>query len=194
MHNIDPVPEKDPQIYLYSRSLTCRTFYSYEDLYYSLDLKWIREWVGKDYNSPIKIVTKRASGLFYDSQSKRFRPATPEEYFYVEADFILRTSFGEKITAEDLEPIYRRIKMSRSRKPKWLYRQGRKTNYCYGRYRNPHTTNEKRKSFPIQEEGEPKIRAKRNYNNLPTSWDDKITHPHKSWKYQSKRKRQYKEK
>jgi hypothetical protein len=61
-------------------------------------------------------------------------------------------------TAEELRPVYWRLR-SRPYRP-WANRHGRKTDGCYGTYRHPRTTNERRQA-------------------------------EKSWKSQSKRKRQY---
>lgn len=70
---------------------------------------------------------------------------------------------------------------------------------AWGRYRNPHTTQERRYAeetvfFDFDEETEElnvipiKFRARK---NLPNAWDDIYSHSQKSWKKQSKRARQY---
>ena len=54
------------------------------------------------------------------------------------------------------------------------------------------TTQEKRKSLPDSFY----VRSKRNFKNLVCAWDDKIksSSGEKSWKRQTKRKHQYKDK
>ena len=65
--------------------------------------------------------------------------------------------------------------------------------YAYGQYRAIKTTNERRQLESTKgEENAPKIRAARNFRNLPNSWDDFMSHNDKSWKTQSKRKHQWK--
>jgi hypothetical protein len=41
------------------------------------------------------------------------------------------------------------------------------------------------------EENAPRVRAARNGHNLPNMWDDPMGHNEKSWKYQSKRRHQW---
>lgn len=73
----------------------------------------------------------------------------------------------------------------------WL-RHRRKKSHTYRKYKTPKTQSERRKNFPVLEDGEPPIRAKRSPSNLRTNWDDIHQRHSCSWK-SSKRKHQYKE-
>lgn len=63
----------------------------------------------------------------------------------------------------------------------------------YGGWRSIKTTQERRWYHAWDdEEFAPKLRARRSTANLPNSWDDYLTHNDKSWKTQSKRRHQWK--
>ena len=190
MHVIPSVPERETQVFVHCRGAISRVYNSVEDLCQDMPLDWIERYVGRHYDSPIKIVTRCRSGFEYDKETGRFWHRHPEEYYYYAADFIIRTDTGEKLTAEELRPVYWRLRRDRPYRP-WADRHGRKTDGCYGTYRHPKTTNECRQAFQNKDENEPPIRARRNRNNLITAWDDRNAHSEKSWKAQSKRKRQF---
>ncbi len=189
MHVIPSAPERETQVYVHCCGTLSRVYNSVEDLCRDMPLDFIEEWVGYQYNDTIKVVTKRRSGMNWDKETSTFYWMNPEEYFYRSADFIIRTDTGEKLTAEELRPVYWRLR-SRPYRP-WAHRHGRKTDGCYGTYRHPKTTNERRQAFQNKDENEPPIRARRNHNNLINAWDDRNADTEKSWKAQSKRKRQF---
>lgn len=67
---------------------------------------------------------------------------------------------------------------------------------CHGHFRYIKTTQEHRewcKYFDDAAESDVgiKVRNSRSHKNLPTAWDDFYSRPQKSWKYQSKRKKQW---
>ena len=63
-------------------------------------------------------------------------------------------------------------------------------NRVYGTFRHPHTLNSRRMAEAHKAEGI-HVRKKSNFH-LPDAWDDYYYHTEKSWKYQSKRSRQWK--
>ena len=55
----------------------------------------------------------------------------------------------------------------------------------YGRFRrHPHTQQERRWACPVVEEGEPVVRGRRRFRQLPSSWDDFARTNQRSWKHQ----------
>ncbi len=190
MYAIIPAPERETRVYLHCRGSVSREFNSIEDLCLELPLDFVEGNVGRNYDSPIKIVTKRGSGLEYDKVNRKFWYRTPDEYYWHYADFIIRTEDGRKLTAQELQPVYWRLRRQRPWRP-WQNRHGRKTEYCFGTFRHPKTTNERRQAFQCKDEKEPPIRARRNCNNMINAWDDRSSHCEKGWKFQSKRKKQY---
>ena len=190
MYVIEPVPERVLKIYLCCRGSSSRVFYGLEDLCEDLTLDFVERFVGRNYGDLIKIVTARAHGLVWDAEKKKFGYKHPEKFHHVEAEFIIRTEDGEKLTSHELKDTYWRI-----RARLWRYMcpsMGRKACNAYGHYRKPQTLNEKRQAFPNKDDGEPEIRGRRNKNNLPTGWDDYLSHNDACWKTQyKKRKRQY---
>jgi len=191
MYAIIPAPERESRAYLHCRGSVSREFNSIEDLCLELPLDFVEENVGYQYDAPIKIVTKRGSGLEYDKDYRRFWYRFPEEYFWHYTDFIIRTEDGRKLTATELRPVYWGIRSQRRPWRPWQNRHGRKTEHCYGNLRHPRTTNERRQAFQCKDENEPPIRARRNLSNIIHAWDDRCSHCEKGWKSQSKRKKQY---
>lgn len=55
-----------------------------------------------------------------------------------------------------------------------------------GCYRRPHTQAERRTAVWLVEDGEPRIRAQRRANYLPTRWDDLYRRTERNWKSQHK--------
>jgi len=191
MYIIEPPLVREVKVYLCARGSGRATEYaSIEDFCIHQSLDFVERWVGRYYGEKIKIVTKRRSGAYWDRETRKIGWQQPEEYYYEEADFIIRTDIGDSLTAEELAPVYWEIRRRRSRD--WRRSQGLKSGSCYGRYTAPRTTNEIRQAVQNKDDGEPTIRCRRNKNNLPSSWDDKYAGVQKSWKYQSKRKNQYK--
>lgn len=191
MYDIEPPLEREVKVYLCSRvSGTATVFASIEDFCTHNSLDFVERWVGRKYGDPIKIVTKRRSGCFYDKETRKIGWSQPEEYYYEEADFIIRSDTGESLTAEELSPVYWELR-SRRWRGSWTRRQGLKSGTCYGTFKTPKTINEIRQAVQNKDDGEPPIRGRRNKNNLPSAWDDKYSDAQKSWKYQSKRKKQY---
>lgn len=191
MYDIEPPLEREVKVYLCARgSITATVFSNIEDFCTYNSLDFVERWVGRCYGDPIKIVTKRRSGASYDKETRKIVWKHPEEYYYEEAAFIIRTDIGESLTAEELAPIYYRLRALRW-KGRWTRKQGLKSGCCYGTWKTPRTLNEIRQAVQNKDEGEPPIRGRRNKNNLPSAWDDKYSDAQKSWKYQSKRKKQY---
>lgn len=120
-------------------------------------------------------------------------PCRVEHPAYIKgADWVIQRPDGESILIEEVRNIYHgwRAWNRRNYKPK----MGRKAAWAYGSYRAPKTTNEKRQSFRVVEDGEPSIRCRRNMANLTDAWDDTTSHNDSCWKTQYKRKNQYRAK
>jgi len=71
------------------------------------------------------------------------------------------------------------------------YDRGAKRN-CYSGYRHIKTFHERKWSLCIDPDYNIGGRPCRNHKNLPNSWDDLYRSVHKSWKFQSHRKSQFK--
>lgn len=193
MYVIEPFPEWETKIYLYCCGRRSRVFYGLDDLCENLTLDFVERCVGRNYGDPIKIVTERAHGLVWDTEKSKFGYKNPEKFYHVEAEFIIRTEPGEKLTSHELKDVYWRFRWQ-CRRP-WRDRHGRKASNVCGHWRSPSTTNEKRQAFQNIDDGEPPIRARRNKTNLTDAWDDNHTHNDACWKTQyKKRKRQYRPK
>lgn len=96
------------------------------------------------------------------------------------------------ITPDRLVGLYRAWWDERPRM-NWYWRGHGWTRNAWGGMRRVRTTNERRQIDAWKdEEDAPKVRAARNYRNLPNSWDDYMAHSDRSWKTQSKRKNQWK--
>ena len=81
---------------------------------------------------------------------------------------------------------------------RWRKRQGCKK-HVWGQGRIPKTQNERKQSFNVEEFADEigfpiKVRSCRNADHLVQWWDCRPTHVEKNWKYQSKRRRQWKPK
>lgn len=104
---------------------------------------------------------------------------------------------GKFVTPDRLVGLYRKYKDNRRNnwRHSWTQRYDRgKKKGAWGRIRHMHTQHEKRwQNAWDDEEFAPKYRAKRQGHNLPDTWDDYWVRGQKSWKYQSKRKHQWKE-
>lgn len=78
---------------------------------------------------------------------------------------------------------------------RWMMRRNGRKKSAYGWFRRPKTTQEMRWAHAWDDEEDcPPPRGRRQGHNLPNAWDDYYAHGEKSWKKQSKRKRQWKEK
>ena len=134
---------------------------------------WIRKNVGPDFKEFLCI-----SGL---SQKMHYRHAEYQHWQYV-----MRDDFGSKLSADDIYPEVKR-------KPYDLYplwngegpvpglfkRSGRRY------FRQPRTTQERRLSYPVFEDGEVAPRNSRNSRNLPHAWDDLVRNDNnqRNWKF-----------
>lgn len=98
---------------------------------------------------------------------------------------------GKLVTPDRLVGLFRTWWEDRPRRRwGWNWSPG-----AYGQYRKVKTTNERRQIDAWKdEEFAPKVRCARNFRNLPNTWDDYMSHNDKSWKTQSKRRYQWKEK
>lgn len=83
------------------------------------------------------------------------------------------------------------------RRYNWMSSRHGRTNSAWGRLRHMRTTQEIRQSCAVTED-EKEVNAlprpRRGHHNLPTLWDDKWVKAQKSWKWQSKRRHQWKPK
>lgn len=96
------------------------------------------------------------------------------------------------VTPDRLVGLYRAWWDERPRM-NWYWRGHGWTRNAWGGMRRIRTTNERRQIEAWKDEEDvPKVRAARNYRNLPNSWDDYMAHSDRSWKTQSKRKHQWK--
>ena len=102
---------------------------------------------------------------------------------------------GKLFTRDRLVGLYREYWCNRSiRKNKYNRRNGCKKS-AWGGWRSMKTFQERKWANAWDdEEFVPKVRAARNDANLPDAWDDYYADSAKSWKIQSKRKHQWKEK
>lgn len=105
-----------------------------------------------------------------------------------------------KNARDKIVPVSQLIGYCRSNRKKYICswdkirdRGGKKS--AYGRFRRmKHIQEKKWTNAWDDEEFAPRIRAARSIRNLPDPWDDRYSDGQKSWKKQSKRKHQYKEK
>lgn len=104
---------------------------------------------------------------------------------------------GKLYTPDHLIGLYRewvRTRPNNLYKQRWFRRNGCKKS-VWGGFRNIKTAQERKWAHAWDdEEFAPKVRAARQGHNLPDSWDDYQRHSDKSWKTQSKRKYQWREK
>jgi len=103
---------------------------------------------------------------------------------------------GKFVTPDRLVGLYRKYKDNR--RARWHthrhYNRGQKKG-AYGWIRNIKTFQERKWTNAWDdEEFAPRPRATRQGHNLPDAWDDYWAGAQKSWKWQSKRKHQWKEK
>lgn len=68
---------------------------------------------------------------------------------------------------------------------------GKRVRYSRHWLRFPQTQRARRDSCRPLDEGEPKVRAKRNFHHLPSSWDDVSRSKPCSWKNQGKRRKSW---
>jgi len=98
---------------------------------------------------------------------------------------------GNIFTPDRLVGLYRKWWFNRPKRRSY-YHAGYKPG-CYGGFRTLRTFQERKWAHAWDdEEDAPKVRAAREGKYLPDSWDDFQRHAEKSWKYQSKRKHQWK--
>lgn len=127
-------------------------------------------------------VMRRCFGLSYGPVRDGFQ----EPPFYK-----IRTETGETVGLADLELWYEKYREYRAKVRIAKRRYSKRSGRCRGNWRAPKTQNELRQAWAVECDGEPRIKPRRNMANLVTAWDDKPVRPQKSWKWQSKRKTQY---
>ncbi len=94
-------------------------------------------------------------------------------------EYILRDSIGNILDPDEVRAAYNKAHPYRR---SWWYYPGTKRNFR-SMYRRPRTTQERRWANAWDdEEFATKVRARRNYRNLPNSWDDI---PHTDWSYRN---------
>lgn len=136
-----------------------------------------------------------------DPTAKIFSPLLFNEGdFFCDIEHHVYVAYEEQkpITPDRLVGEYRawvKNYYARSRRS-WYNRRDRGARKdAYGRFRRPRTTQERRWASAWDDEDfMPPVRGKRRSHNLPNAWDDVYSHNQKSWKKQSKRRRQWKEK
>ena len=133
-----------------------------------------------------------------DLYRKSRRTLESDNYFRADFNLVVCDDEGKIYPPEYLNDRYKefhKILLKRRDKDRVAAyhqkRHGRKRK-AYGGFRKLRTFQERKKSFAFDEEYFVKVRSSRNASNLPDSWDDYQYYAQKSWKYQSKRKRQWK--
>ncbi len=190
MFNIVPAPVRVPRVYLKGKGRGDAEEYESLEAFCELrDVEFVRRNVGDYLGDPIKVVT--CAGRCWRQDVDSWRGGYfmyPEEFFYEGAFFILRTDMGDVITRENVFNMYSAISRNKYR---WRYRHGTGHKRAWGGDRRFKTQNEVRQAWANADEGEPPIKPRRNRTHIPNSWDDVPRHNEKNWKYQSKRKKQY---
>jgi hypothetical protein len=161
-----------------------------EALCEDISLETLENFCAETWKTPIKIVTRAKGGIYWDKEKGTIRWAQKEEYYFAESTIIIRTEDGDKLTVEDLRPVYYRLRARKYRSWKDAKSRGRRRS-VYGKFRHIRTTNERRQSFANRDEEEPFVRARRNHKNLPSEWADQYSRPQRGWKWQSKRRKQW---
>jgi len=126
---------------------------------------------------------------------------TDEIAWYKESHYCYVLFENDKLVTPDrIVGLYREFKYNRRKDRPYRYWWTRKSDRgqkkdVYGHIRKMRTTQEKRWANAWDdEEFAPHIRPKRSVRLLPDAWDDYWAHNQKSWKRQSKRRHQWKEK
>jgi hypothetical protein len=142
---------------------------------------------------------KQTPWFLIDYSKNRIEHGDPKYYW------LIAYKDGKLLSPENLygilKPYFEKIKAEYRKVIFNKFDNGRKKR-VYGQYRHPKTIQELRNTeerwFEFEDDifnefGKISIKFRpRTY--LPTAWDDRIYHVQKSWKWQSKRNRQFKEK
>ncbi len=193
MYTVTPYPEEATRYVVIHRFGGPREWLTIEEFTSRYTLQFIREQVSYMFDDPIKVIDEHGSGLRWNPIEKTCDYDRPERSHYEPCEFIIRDTYGNKLTKHEMEPFFYEAYREHYRNKN--QRQGRKTNWCYGRYRTLNSSNERRSAWVNEDDGEPAIRGARNANNLPNSWDDDSSQDaEKSWKKQSKRRHQWRPK
>jgi len=97
-------------------------------------------------------------------------------------------------TVDRLIGLYRKYRREWLESCKWLHswRGFARGNKAGGSmFRKPQTFYDRKWSLAYDEENYVKVRPKRNMRNLPSNWDDIHKHHENGWKWQSKRRHQW---
>lgn len=127
---------------------------------------WISEKVGTHFRE------YRESSLLWSKTEGHYLRIP----IYAYSEFIMRDDFGQPLTWADFRVLpTRRIFWRYPKLENWNGEgpvPGVQRHRGYHYFRRPGTTQERRQSFAVREEGEPAPRAGRNATNLPNSYDD----------------------
>lgn len=98
-------------------------------------------------------------------------------------------------TVDRLIGLYRKYRREMLEGCRWWFRSPwgfAKGNKAGGSmFRRPQTFRDRKWSLAYDEENYVKVRPKRNMKNLPSTWDDVHKHHENGWKWQSKRRHQW---
>lgn len=191
MFIVQPYPEDATRYVVIHRFGGPREWLTIEEFIYRYTLDFIRDQVAYHFDSPIKVIDQRRGGLHYDRLTSKCVWDVPEISHDEPCEWIIRDTYGNRLTAKEMEPRYYeeyRARRWRCRKN----RQGRKTDHLWGSWRSMKTNNERKAAYVNVDDGEPTIRGARNHNNIPNAWACESRHAvQKNWKRQSKRKHQW---
>lgn len=168
MHQI---PAYEPSVTLFHRDGDVWVYRSLSEAYDALGYHWLCENVGEEF----RMFSHSATRMVWSDAG--YVPVS--EPTYIEAEFIMRDDFGNKVTSKDFYAIKERRRKPYlgwfwSRYASWngegpvpgvhKYKAG--WHYC----RRIRHMNERRWAIPMEDEPAP--RPKRNRNNLQNPWDD----------------------
>lgn len=112
-------------------------------------------------------------------------------------DWLNDYKVGAYVVIDHEENVVPLCDLNRISKKVFVYRRYRYRfrRTAWGRFRHVRTYAEKKAYYDTLEQDHPiKVRYRRKPNALPDLWDDMYAHNEKSWKRQSKRRHQWKEK
>lgn len=186
-----------------TRRVACNYYPSWETFFWGHSLHYINENVGYSVDDKIcQAVVKKASGRGW----RRYRrdkicnkincTVHPQKGLHgaFNKAIVVADQNGKLFTRDRLVGLYFDWYSTNPYRSKYSRRNGCRKR-VWGGFRSIKTFQERKWANAWDDEDfAPKKRAARNSHNLPNSWDDFYGHAEKSWKYQSKRKHQWKEK
>ncbi len=184
MYVIEP-NEEVGKVYLKVRDLRTRAYSSLEEFCQSHILDECERELGPYLGAPILQPARR-------EWRWRDRRCVDTPAHTKGAEWVLSKADGESILIEEVRNAYH--EWWARRREEYRPTMGRKANGGWGGWRSPRTANEKRQAFHLEEEGEPPVRPSRRAHMLPDAWDDIHRYGICNWKWQTKRKKQYRPK